>query len=70
MQAFVGLLSNALIAGVLSAWLSDSALHLAIGAAGFTLTGFVLWRWCVAHAMRRVPDPVPEAATLEPNDEM
>jgi DHA1 family bicyclomycin/chloramphenicol resistance-like MFS transporter len=70
MQAFVGLLSNALIAGVLSAWLSDSALHLAIGAAAFTLTGFLLWRWCVAHAMRRVPDPVPEAATHEPNDEM
>jgi DHA1 family bicyclomycin/chloramphenicol resistance-like MFS transporter len=70
MQAFVGLLSNALIAGVLSAWLSDSALHLAMGAAAFTLAGFILWRWCVAHAMRRVPDPVPEAGTLEPNDEM
>jgi DHA1 family bicyclomycin/chloramphenicol resistance-like MFS transporter len=70
MQAFVGLLSNALIAGVLSAWLSDSALHLALGAAGFTLTGFLLWRWCVAHAMRRVPDPVEDAASLEPTDEM
>jgi DHA1 family bicyclomycin/chloramphenicol resistance-like MFS transporter len=70
MQAFVGLLSNALIAGVLSAWLSDSALHLALGAAGFTALGFFLWRWCVAHNMRRIPDPVPEAASLEPNDEM
>ncbi|MGH8029339.1 MAG: MFS transporter, partial [Arenimonas sp.] len=70
MQAFVGLLSNALIAGVLSAWLSDSALHLAMGAAGFTLAGFILWRWCVAHAMRRVPDPVVDAVTLEPTDEM
>jgi hypothetical protein len=41
-----------------------------MGAAGFTLAGFILWRWCVAHLMRRVPDPVPEAAELEPNDEM
>jgi DHA1 family bicyclomycin/chloramphenicol resistance-like MFS transporter len=72
MQAFVGLLSNALIAGVLSAWLSDSALHLAMGAAAFTFAGFVLWRWCIAHALRhgKVPDPVADAASLEPNDEM
>jgi DHA1 family bicyclomycin/chloramphenicol resistance-like MFS transporter len=70
MQAFVGLLSNAVIAGVLSAWLSDSALHLALGAAAFTVAGFALFRWCVVHGLRRVPDPVEDAAALEPTDEM
>jgi DHA1 family bicyclomycin/chloramphenicol resistance-like MFS transporter len=70
MQAFVGLLSNATIAGVLSAWLSDSALHLAMGAAVFTVAGFLLWCWCLAHGVRRIPDPVPDAVTHEPTDEM
>jgi DHA1 family bicyclomycin/chloramphenicol resistance-like MFS transporter len=70
MQAFVGLLSNAIIAGVLSAWLSDSALHLALGAAAFTALGFGLFRWCVVHGLRRVPDPVEDSAALEPTDEM
>lgn len=70
MQAFVGLLSNALIAGVLSAWLSDSALHLAMGAAVFTVVGFLLWCWVLATGMGKVPDPVEDAASLEPTDEM
>jgi DHA1 family bicyclomycin/chloramphenicol resistance-like MFS transporter len=70
MQAFVGLLSNALIAGVLSALLSDSAFHLALGAAGFTLAGFILWKLCRERVVPKVPDPVPDAATLEPTDEM
>jgi MFS transporter, DHA1 family, multidrug resistance protein len=70
MQAFVGLLSNALIAGVLSALLSDSAFHLALGAAGFTLAGFVLWKLSRERAEAKVPDPVADAVTLEPTDEM
>ena len=70
MQAFVGLLSNALIAGVLSPMLSNSALHLALGAAGFSAAGFLVWRWCLAHSVRRVPDPVASAAALEPTGEL
>jgi DHA1 family bicyclomycin/chloramphenicol resistance-like MFS transporter len=71
LQAFVGLLSNATIAGVLSAWLSDSALHLAMGAAAFTAAGFGLWRWCLVHGIAdKVPDPVPDAVQHEPTDEM
>jgi DHA1 family bicyclomycin/chloramphenicol resistance-like MFS transporter len=70
MQAFVGLLSNALIAGVLSALLSDSGFHLALGAAGFTLAGFVLWKLCRERVVPTVPDPVPDAVSLEPTDEM
>lgn len=68
MQAFVGLLSNALIAGVLSALLSDSGLHLAMGAAVFTTIGFLLWRWYLAIAQRIPPDPVDTAAALEPTE--
>jgi DHA1 family bicyclomycin/chloramphenicol resistance-like MFS transporter len=70
MQAFVGLLSNAFIAGVLSPWLSDSALHLALGAACFTAIGWLLWRWSVVHNLRRCPDPPREALPLEPTDGM
>ena len=52
MQAFVGLVSNALIAGVLSPLVSDSGLHLALASAAFTLAAFAFWRWSVVHAAR------------------
>jgi DHA1 family bicyclomycin/chloramphenicol resistance-like MFS transporter len=69
MQAFIGLLSNALIAGLLSPALSDSPMKLALGAAGFTLVAWVMWRWYLAHA-GRVPECSPDAAALEPTSEM
>jgi DHA1 family bicyclomycin/chloramphenicol resistance-like MFS transporter len=49
MQAFIGLLSNAFIAGVLSPLLSDSGLHLAIGAACFSVLAYGIWRWYLVH---------------------
>jgi DHA1 family bicyclomycin/chloramphenicol resistance-like MFS transporter len=67
MQAFVGLLSNAMIAGVLSPWLSGTGLHLALGAAAFSVSGYVLWRWYLSIALRSPPDPVDTAAALEPS---
>jgi DHA1 family bicyclomycin/chloramphenicol resistance-like MFS transporter len=70
MQAFIGLLSNALIAGVLSPLLSGNALHLALGAAAFSLAGYGLWRWSLLHSVRRVPAPARETLPLEPTDEM
>ena len=69
MQAFVGLLSNALIAGVLSPMLSDSPLHLALGAAAFSTVAWLLWRWYLAHC-DRFPEASPEAASLEPTEEL
>jgi DHA1 family bicyclomycin/chloramphenicol resistance-like MFS transporter len=69
MQAFVGLLSNALIAGLLSPALSDKPIKLALGAAAFTTAGWLLWRWYLAHATR-LPEASPDAASLEPTDEM
>lgn len=68
MQAFVGLLSNAFIAGVLSPALSDRPMKLALGAAAFTAVGWMMWRWYVLHA-ERLPQPSPEAASLAPTDE-
>ncbi|WP_460452885.1 multidrug effflux MFS transporter [Arenimonas aestuarii] len=69
MQAFIGLLSNALIAGVLSPMVSHSGLALAITAAMFTLAAFGLWRWYLAHSAR-CPNPDPAIARHEPTDRM
>lgn len=69
MQAFVGLLSNSLIAGVLSPLLSDSGLHLALGAAAFTAVAYGMWRWFLAHA-EHLPEASAHPAALEPTDEM
>ncbi|WP_290889746.1 multidrug effflux MFS transporter [Arenimonas sp.] len=52
MQAFVGLVSNAAIAGLLSPLVSHSGLALAITAATFTAVAYALWRWYLAHSAR------------------
>ena len=69
MQAFVGLLSNALIAGLLSPALSHSPMQLAVGAAWFSTVAWGLWRWYLEHC-DRFPEPSPNPECLEPTDEM
>ncbi len=69
MQAFIGLLSNALIAGLLSPMLSDNPLHLALGAAVFSTVAYALWWWYLRH-MGKVPEPSANPEYLEPTDEM
>lgn len=69
LQAFGSLVSNALIAGVLSPLISDRPIYLAIAAALFSLVAWGFWRWEV-HAGSGVPAPVAEAAALEPTDRM
>jgi len=69
LQAFTGLVANALIAGVLSPWLSHRPLQLALGAATFTVLGWAFWRWEV-HVTHRAPAGTPDAAALEPTDRM
>jgi DHA1 family bicyclomycin/chloramphenicol resistance-like MFS transporter len=70
LQAFTSLVSNALIAGVLSPLLSGSPLHLAAGTAVFAGLGWAFWRWEILSG-HRVPDakasPLP---AIEPTDEM
>ena len=62
MQAFVGLVSNAAIAGLLSPLVSHSGLALALTAACFTAVGYALWRWYVSH-ISRYPDPAAPASS-------
>jgi DHA1 family bicyclomycin/chloramphenicol resistance-like MFS transporter len=73
MQAFVGLLSNAAIAGLLSPMVSGNGLHLALAASCFTAVAYGLWRWYVSHS-DRYPDPIPDPdrniARHEPTNEM
>lgn len=57
MQAFVGLLSNAAIAGLLSPVVSHSGLLMAVASACFTAVAYGLWRWYDAH-----PVPAPASA--------
>jgi DHA1 family bicyclomycin/chloramphenicol resistance-like MFS transporter len=70
LQAFTGLVSNAVIAGLLSPMLSHTALHLALGAAVFTALGYAFWRWEM-HANARMPACTPtEAVALEPTERL
>ncbi|KFN49716.1 multidrug effflux MFS transporter [Arenimonas composti] len=72
MQAFIGLLSNAAIAGLLSPLVSGDPLRLAITSACFTAAAWGLWRWYVVHSARHphVPDPDPNIARHEPTQEL
>ncbi|MGY0797994.1 multidrug effflux MFS transporter [Lysobacter sp. A286] len=45
LQAFTSLVLNAVIAGVVSPWLSHSALWLALAAAVLVFTGWLFWLW-------------------------
>lgn len=69
LQAFGGLVSNAVVAGVLSPLLSQRALHLALGAAAFTLAGWLFWRWESA-AGTPAPRCPRDPAALEPLGEL
>ncbi|HET6436034.1 MAG TPA: multidrug effflux MFS transporter [Xanthomonadaceae bacterium] len=69
LQAFTGLVSNAVIAGVLSPLLSQRPMHLALGAAAFAFVAWGFWRWEL-RVSDRVPAPSPRAAALEPTDRM
>ena len=69
MQAFVALLSNAIIAGVLSPALSDNGLHLALAAGAFSLVAYALWLWYLTHT-DKLPQACKDAENHEPIDEM
>src|SRR5688500_14052792 len=70
LQAFTGLVSNAVIAGLLSPLLSHHALHLALGAAVFTVLGYAFWRWEM-RVNARMPACAPmEAVALEPTERL
>ena len=60
LQAFAGLLVNALIAGVLSPLLSGTGLRLALGAAAFAAGAWLFWWWEMrSHALAVTATPAP-----------
>ena len=67
MQAFIGLVLNATVAGALSPLLSGSGLHLALVSGAFTAGGWLLWRGYARNCNARLDAPV-EAAALEPTE--
>lgn len=69
MQAFIGLLLNAIMAGVVSPWLSHDLLRLSAGAGTLTLLAWLFWRW-ERWRIRRAPRSTEEAVAHEPMDEM
>ena len=68
-QAFIGLVLNAVVAGVVSPLASHSGMHLALTAAVFTAVGWVLWSGYARHTAR-LPEVPQEPVALEPTDEM
>jgi DHA1 family bicyclomycin/chloramphenicol resistance-like MFS transporter len=69
LQAFASLVMNAIVAGVLSPLLSHRGLTLALGAAAFSLLGWLFWRW-ETWMDRSLPACPPEAAALEPAERL
>ena len=69
LQAFTSLVLNALVAGVLSPLLRHHGLHLALAAALFTLAGWLFWCWEM-RVVRKMPQCPPDAAALEPTDQL
>jgi DHA1 family bicyclomycin/chloramphenicol resistance-like MFS transporter len=68
-QAFTSLVMNAIVAGLLSPALSHHGLHLALAAAGFSVLGWVFWRWELG-VTRKLPKSTPDSAALEPTDQL
>lgn len=66
LQAFTSLVLNAVVAGVLSPWLSASARTLALGALVFVAFGWMFWRW--ESSARRRSLHAERLATRMPGD--
>ncbi len=67
MQAFIGLLLNAIVAGLLSPWLSGDLFRLALAAGAMSVLAWALWHWEMrvhARTLRSTASP----AALEPTD--
>jgi DHA1 family bicyclomycin/chloramphenicol resistance-like MFS transporter len=64
-QAFVSLLLNAGVAGVLSPLLSSSLLPLAVGSSVLTGIGWLAWRWYQRRLRETPPAPPPRDVELQ-----
>ncbi|MEO5595996.1 MAG: multidrug effflux MFS transporter [Lysobacteraceae bacterium] len=68
-QAFIGLVLNAMVAGVISPLVAHSGIELALTAGAFSVVGWLLWR-DYARRCLRIPDVPVESVALEPTDRM
>ncbi|MGV8942729.1 multidrug effflux MFS transporter [Thermomonas sp.] len=70
LQAFTGLLSNAVIAGVLSSLVSGSAITLALTSSAFSVLAWLVWRHEQRDQHRLRTASAAQVMGLEPTDEM
>ncbi|KOR46095.1 hypothetical protein ADT26_05930 [Xanthomonas oryzae] len=70
LQAFTQLMTNTVVAGVLSPLLSEHPRHLAIGMTGFFLLGWLFLRWERRRGRRLRHRQATKAVPLEPADHL
>jgi DHA1 family bicyclomycin/chloramphenicol resistance-like MFS transporter len=70
LQAFTGLVSNALIAGVLSSLVSSSGMGLAVASSAFSIVAWLVWRHEQRDQQRMRTPSSAQVMGLEPTDEM
>lgn len=70
LQAFAGLVSNALIAGVLSSLVSGSGIGLALASSTFSIVAWLVWRHEQRDQHRLRTASAAQVMGLEPADEM
>lgn len=70
LQAFAGLIFNAVIAALLSPLLSNRSLHLALCAGAFTAIGWLFWLRDRRSQHPPIPSGTRDSAALEPIDEL
>jgi DHA1 family bicyclomycin/chloramphenicol resistance-like MFS transporter len=70
LQAFTGLVSNALIAGVLSSMVSSTGLGLALTSSTFSVVAWLVWRHEQRNQRRMRTASPAQVMGLEPADEM
>jgi len=70
MQAFIGLLANAMMAGLVSPWLSANLFQLALAAGILSVLAWAFWRWEYQRGKRppRTPRDADESIALEPTN--
>ncbi|MGJ7902301.1 multidrug effflux MFS transporter [Lysobacter sp. 1R34A] len=70
LQAFSGLVINAIMAGVLSPLISGSAVALAVAASALTAIAWLFWQWEARVSKTRCPSHGDEAAAVEPQESL
>jgi DHA1 family bicyclomycin/chloramphenicol resistance-like MFS transporter len=70
LQAFVGLVLNAVLAGVISPLVSHDALHMAALATAFMFSGWAFWRWEARRGRTPPPDVPQPPSELAPSGQL